>query len=102
MYKHKHLDLDGYFEDEDAIDIIVFFKGGDQAMITDIMPSVSTDEQYLSVQKSGIYGRSFYFDVDTVRYFSICPREGGNAWKFSKVSHEQEADLIDDTFNLED
>ena len=102
MYKHKHLDLHNYFDEDDAIDIIVFFKNGDNAHITDIMGSVSIDEQFLSVQQTGRYARSFYFDADSVRYFAISPRENGNAWKNKVMSREAESDLIDDTFNLED
>ena len=102
MYKHKHLDISDYFDENDAIDIIIFFKSGDQAHITDIMPSVSTDEQYLSVQQTERYGRSFYFDAESVRYFAISPRENGNAWKNKIMSREAEGDLIDETFNLED
>jgi hypothetical protein len=101
MYKHKHLDID-FFDEQDAIDIIIFFKSGDHAQITDIMGSVSIDEQFLSVQQTGRYARSFYFDADTVRYFAICPRENGNAWKRKVMSREEEGDLIDETFNLED
>lgn len=104
MYnKYKHLDLSNYFDEDDAIDIIVFFKSGDHAQITDIMGSVSIDEQFMSVQQTGRYARSFYFDADTVRYFAICPRENGNAWKNKQaMSREEESDLIDETFNLED
>ena len=96
---NKFLNFEGYFNEEDAIDIIVFFNTGDQAMITDIKPSVSTDDQYLSVEKNGSYAAAFYFDVERVRYFSICPRKNGNAWKFKDtVSME---DVVDETFNLE-
>ena len=84
MYKHKHLDLSNYFDEEDAIDILVFFHDGTNAWIHDIMGSVSIDEQFLSVQKTGPYGKSFYFEADKVRYFAINPREGANAWKYSK------------------
>ena len=73
MYKYKHLDLSNYFDEDDAIDIIVFFYDGTNATIADIMGSVSIDEQFMSVQKTGPYARSFYFDADTVRYFAICP-----------------------------
>jgi hypothetical protein len=102
MYKYKHLDLANYFDEDDAIDIIVFFKSGDHANITDIMGSVSIDEQFLSVQQTGRYAKSFYFDADSVRYFAINPRENGNAWKNAAMSREAESDLIDETFNLED
>lgn len=95
---NKLLDFGGYFEEEDAIDIIVFFNTGDQAMITDIKPYVSTDHQYLSVEKTGSYAAAFYFDVERVRYFSIVPREGANAWKFKdKVTME---DVVDNTFSF--
>jgi len=102
MYKYKHLDLSNYFDEDDAIDIIVFFKSGDHAHITDIMGSVSIDEQFLSVQQTGRYSKSFYFDADSVRYFAISPCENGNAWKRKAMSREAESDLIDETFNLED
>jgi len=102
MYKYKHLDLSNYFDEDDAIDLIVFFKSGDQAHITDIMGSVSIDEQFMSVQQTGRYAKSFYFDADSVRYFAISPRENGNAWKNKVMSREAESDLIDETFNLED
>jgi hypothetical protein len=96
MYKYKHLDLSNYFDEQDAIDIIVFFYDGTNATIADIMGSVSIDEQFMSVQKTGPYARSFYFDADTVRYFAICPREGGNAWKYPKPTES------DEVFDLED
>ena len=57
MYKYKHLDLSNYFDEQDAIDIIVFFYDGTNATIADIMGSVSIDEQFMSVQKTGPYGR---------------------------------------------
>ena len=96
MYKYKHLDLSNYFDEQDAIDIIVFFYDGTNATIADIMGSVSIDEQFMSVQKTGPYGRSFYFEADKVRYFAICPREGGNAWKYPKPTES------DEVFDIED
>ena len=42
----------------------------------------------MSVQKTGPYGRSFYFEAEKVRYFAICPRENGNAWKYPKPADE--------------
>ena len=96
MYKYKHLDLSNYFDEQDAIDIMVFFYDGTNATINDIMGSVSIDEQFMSVQKTGRYGRSFYFEADKVRYFAICPREGGNAWKYPKPTES------DEVFDLED
>lgn len=84
MYKYKHLDLSDYFGEDDAIDIIVFFYDGTNAMVHDILGSVSIDEQFLSVQGTGPYARSFYFESEKVRYFAINPREDGNKWKNSK------------------
>lgn len=96
MYKYKHLDLSNYFDEEDAIDIIVFFYDGTNAMIHDIMGSVSIDEQFLSVQGTGRYARSFYFEAEKVRYFAINPRENGNSWKYPKSTE------TDEVFDLED
>ena len=96
MYKYKHLDLSDYFGEDDAIDIIVFFYDGTNAMVHDILGSVSIDEQFLSVQGMGPYARSFYFESEKVRYFAICPRENGNAWKYPKPVE------VDEVFDLED
>jgi len=82
----KYLDLNGYFDEDDRIDIEIHMKD-DTVVIQNIKPMVNWYDDWFTVEVMGRYATAFYFKSEDVRYFTIVPVENGNKDKWENMGY---------------
>ena len=87
--KDKCLDLTGYFDEDDRIDIQVHTKT-DTVIIHDIKPFVNWYDDWFTVEVTGRYATAYYFKSEDVLYFSIVPEQNANAVRNAYMAEEWE------------
>ena len=82
----KYLDLSGYFDEDDRIDIEIHLKD-DTVVIQNIKPMVNWYDDWFTVELMGRYAKAMYFKSEDVLYFSIVPVENGNKDEWAEVDY---------------
>lgn len=82
----KYLDLNGYFDEDDRIDIEIHMKD-DTVVIQNIKPMVNWYDDWFTVERMGRYAKAVYFKSEDVRYFTIAPVENGNNDEWENVDY---------------